>query len=923
MRLLDLTLLPLFLLPWIVAAVKQEDFKQCHQTSFCRRLRSLADRAPPRSPYSLGAASAAGDGWVFPVSSSLYPEIKFELVVDVLDGGAFRVRMDELDSRTGFQRYNETAKWALLGAPTTVAADLRTAGDVTTITYGAHELVLEHAQLKITQKTDGSERVVINDRNLLHMEHFRRKTEDVAADKHGEHAQAPFSIDRSWFEDDDKDMFEEKWKKWTDSKPKGPEGLSLDISFPSVQHIYGLPEHSSPLSLPSTRGDGARYTEPYRLYNVDIFEYLADSPMALYGAIPLVHAHGAASSVGVFDLVASETWVDVVHAPGGVQTHWVSESGILDLVILPGPRPDDLFEQYAALTGTTALPPHWSTAFHQCRWNYLDETDVLTVDAEFDKADIPLDVTWLDIEYAEEHRYFDWDPKHFPDPVRMLDAVAAKGRKMVAIVDPHIKRTDSFRIYKDAKDLDVLVKRKDGGNFEGWCWTGSSVWVDFFDPKSWEWWTRMFDFSVWKQSAKNLFIWNDMNEPSVFDGPEITMAKDNVHHGGWEHRDVHNLNGMMFHNQTQAALIARESPAKRPFVLSRSFFAGSQRYGAVWTGDNLGDWEHLATETAMMLSNSIAGMSFMGSDVGGFFGNPSLELLVRWTQAGAFMPFFRAHAHIDTKRREPYLYDELIRGLLRDAIRLRYTLLPVWYTAFHEASTRGLPIMRPQYAVFPSDQEGFAIDDQYYVGSSGLLFKPVVDEGATEATVYLADDEPYYDYFTHAIHAAPRRTRAATAAGGRRLTLPVELGTYPLLIRGGSIVSTRERVRRASPLMWQDPFTLTVALGADGGARGELYLDDGESYGYTHGESVRQAFTYAARGKHAVLSSASAFDNAYAQTISHVQVERVVVLGADRPRAVTASGKPVEWTYNAKKKELVVKRPGVKVVDKWEIVVEA
>ncbi len=185
-----------------------------------------------------------------------------------------------------------------------------------------------------------------------------------------------------------------------------------------------------------------------------------------------------------------------------------------------------------------------------------------------------------------------------------------------------------------------------------------------------------------------------MNEPSVFDGPEISMPRDNKHVGGWEHRDVHNLNGMMFHKATHDALVTRETPSKRPFVLTRSFFAGSQRYGAAWTGDNQGTWEHMTGETAMILSSAISGMTFIGADVGGFFGAPSTEMLIRWYQAGAFMPFFRAHAHIDTKRREPYLYEEPYKGMMKDAIRLRYQMLSLWYTAFHEASLYGWPAIR-------------------------------------------------------------------------------------------------------------------------------------------------------------------------------------------------------------------------------------
>ncbi|OCF36365.1 alpha 1,3-glucosidase [Kwoniella heveanensis BCC8398] len=937
-----------------VMGVKSEDFKKCDQTSFCRRLRSIATKqeaAPAgsfNSPYSLSEASPLGEGaWTWALKSALYPEIKFELRVDVLEqgDGIARIRIDEKDSTTPFKRYNESARWALLDANPALSssATLESSSGKSIISYGPASsglsLEITHSPLKVTQLRNGQPEVVFNERSLFHMEHFRikdvEKTEEILSDSEQMVLKGD-QMDRSWFEDSDSDMFEEKWKKWTDTKPKGPEGFSLDLTFPGVKHVFGLPEHASPLSLPDTIGPDAYYSEPYRLFNVDIFEYLADSPMSLYGAIPLLHAHSATHSVGVLNLVASETWIDVKHESGSVKTHWMSESGIVDVLLLPGPKPQQLFEQYAVLTGPTPLPPQWSTAYHQCRWNYNDEDDVLEVDRRFDEADIPLDVTWLDIEYAEEHRYFDWDPKVFPNPVKMLDAVASKGRKMVAIIDPHVKKIDSFRIYSDAKDLDVLIKKADGSNFEGWCWTGSSVWVDFFNEKSWSWWTKMFDFKTWKESTDALFIWNDMNEPSVFDGPEISMPRDNIHAGGWEHRDVHNINGMMFHNQTSRALIARETPARRPFVLSRSFYAGSHRFGAIWTGDNIGDWEHLAGETAMLLSNNIAGMVFCGADVGGFFGNPSHELLVRWYQAGAFMPFFRAHAHIDTKRREPYLFEEPIRGYLRDAIRLRYTLLPVWYNAFHDSSLTGVPIMRPQYAAFPEDEAGFAIDDQYYVGDSGLLFKPVVTEGAESTQVYISDAQPYYDYFTHHVHPA---------AAGQTLTLNTPLSTFPLLIQGGSILPIRSRVRRSSPLMWQDPVSLVIAVSKEGKATGQLYLDDGVGYTYAQGEFVWRKFDFDGKSLKSTNRSPSssatsgvastavaAYDenNPWAQTISHVKIGDITILGlSKRPSSIKGPDGQLNWTWESgvagsgrkggAASKLVVKNPGVGVVSDWEI----
>lgn len=514
-----------------------------------------------------------------------------------------------------------------------------------------------------------------------------------------------------------------------------------------------------------------------------------------------------------------------------------------------------------------------------------------------------------------QHKYFIWDKANFPDPEAMQDNLASVGRQLVAIVDPHIKRTSDLYVYKEAQDLDILYKRADGKTeFEGWCWTGSSSWVDYFNPKAMTWWIGLFKFDKFKGSKRNLFIWNDMNEPSVFNGPEITAGKDVIHDGGWEHRDLHNINGMVYHNLTAQALIAREDPPRRPFVLSRSFFAGSQRFGAIWTGDNMGTWEHLAGAVPMILSNSIAGMSFNGADVGGFFGNPSEEMLVRWYESGAFHPFFRAHAHIDTKRREPYLFEEPIRSYIRDAIRLRYSLLPAWYTGFFHASLSGQPVARPHYVVFPDDAAGFAEDKQFFVGNSGLLVKPVVEQGATTASVYLADDQPYYNYFDRSIY-----TRASSSASRSHISVPAELGQLPLFHHGGSILTRRDTIRRAAPLMWRDPIMLVVALDKTGArASGDIYLDDGDSYAFEKGELVWRGFELSAgEGKALKLESrdlvkaysggnvdfakmAASYNpqNAYAKSIATVTVAEIQVLGLSKtPTCVSVAGQATGLDY--------------------------
>ena len=184
------------------------------------------------------------------------------------------------------------------------------------------------------------------------------------------------------------------------------------------------------MSLPSTTGPDAPYSDPYRLYNSDVFEYLADSPVGLYGSVPLMHAHGKKGTVALFNAVGSDTWIDVAKKNDGTETHWISESGILDLFILPGPDPASVFSQYARLTGTPMLPPLYSIAYHQCRWNYVSSDDIRMVQKRFDEEDMPVDVFWLDIEYSEGHKYFMWDQKTFPDPVEMIADVEAKERKV-------------------------------------------------------------------------------------------------------------------------------------------------------------------------------------------------------------------------------------------------------------------------------------------------------------------------------------------------------------------------------------------------------------------------------------------------------------------------------------------------------------
>uniref|UniRef100_A0AAR2JHA8 Glycoside hydrolase family 31 N-terminal domain-containing protein n=1 Tax=Pygocentrus nattereri TaxID=42514 RepID=A0AAR2JHA8_PYGNA len=624
-------------------------------------------------------------------------------------------------------------------------------------------------------------------------------------------------------EEDPLGLWQENFKQFRDIKANGPSSVGIDLSLHGFTNVYGLPEHADSLRLKDTSG-----SEPYRLYNLDVFGYKINRRLGLYGSVPLLVAHKPDRTLGVFWLNASETLVDLQysnHEEGDngptvkwsrlspeTNVSWVSESGQIDCFLLLGPSPAQVFSQYAQLTGYQALPPLFSLGYHQCRWSYDDEEDVKSVDAGFDLHAIPYDVIWLDIDHTERKRYFTWDSKLFPNPIDMQLHLQRKKRKLVVINDPHIKADPHWPFFFAARDGHHFVNDRDGNVYYGTCWPGNSCYLDFSSSRTRSWYASQFSFDKYKGSTESLFVWNDMNEPSVFNGPEQTMPKDAVHCGGWEHRDLHNLYGFFQHMATVEGLITRSGGLERPFVLSRSFFAGSQRMGAIWTGDNIATWEYLKISIPMLLSLSITGIHFSGADVGGFWQDPDPELLVRWYQAGALQPFFRGHSAKQTKRREPWLFGDTVTSAVRSAIQQRYYLLPYWYTLFHLAHTSALP---PLWVEFPKETETFIMDNQYMIGSA-LLACPVTDPGVTEVKVFLpGSDEVSLKFY-----------------GGGTLTLPVTLETVPLFQRGGTVVSRRTGCGSCTAELQLHPFTLTVALASEGNAEGMLYLDDGHSFNY-------------------------------------------------------------------------------------------
>ncbi|KAM4586157.1 neutral alpha-glucosidase AB isoform 4-T4 [Fundulus diaphanus] len=905
-------------------AVDKGNFKTCEQSAFCKRQRAIK---PGESPYRalLETMELTNTRLTLQLIND-NNKVRLLLELYRLQGNITRVKINELKPLK--PRYEVPD--VLIREPPTEPLSLLSQdenGVVLSLGPESQRVIVSARPFRLDIVEGRDVLMSLNSRGLLGFEHLRMRKDTSQADPEAENKEGadPANQDENTKEEEEKvedGMWEETFKSHTDSKPNGPSAVSLDFSLPGVEHVYGIPEHADTLKLKTTDSG-----DPYRLYNLDVFQYELYNPMALYGGVPVMLAHNAQRTTGIFWLNAAETWVDISSNTAGktvfgkmldfvqgssetpqTDVRWISESGIIDVFLMLGPTPRDVFSQYASLTGTQAFPPLASLGYHQCRWNYNDQEDVRSVDAGFDEHDIPYDFIWLDIEHTDGKRYFTWDPHKFASPKEMLQGLMDKKRKMVAIVDPHIKVDTNYKIHNEIRSRGFYVKNKDGGDYEGWCWPGSAGYPDFVRPDMRAWWASQFAYDQYEGAMENLYTWNDMNEPSVFNGPEVTMHKDALH-GAWEHRDVHNLYGLYVHMATAQGLMERSGGVERPFVLTRAFFAGSQRYGAVWTGDNAAEWDHLKISIPMCLSLSLVGISFCGADVGGFFKSPSTELLVRWYQTGAYQPFFRAHAHLDTPRREPWLFGPENTALIREAVRQRYTFLPYWYQLFYLAYHTGEPVMRPLWVEYPQDPATFALDDEFLLGRD-LLVHPVTEEGARGVTAYLpGKEEVWFDIHTFQKHN-----------GGQNLYIPVTMSSIPVFQRGGSIIPRKLRVRRSSACMEHDPYTLYVALNNQRTAEGELYIDDGHTFNYEKKEFIHRRFSFSNN----VLSSVDLEPGAQFTTKSWV--ERIIILGASKPSSITlktADGvNQLEFDFDASMSVLTIRKPGMNAGADWTVTLQ-
>lgn len=542
----------------------------------------------------------------------------------------------------------------------------------------------------------------------------------------------------------------------------------------------------------------------------------------LYKSIPFYVGLKDGEAYGIFFDNTFKTYFDFA-AEDPAKTSFWSEGGELQYYYIHGPAMEDVIKRYHLLTGTHYLPPKWALGYHQCRWSYYPEAKVRDLAKQFRDRKIPCDAIYLDIDYMDGYRCFTWNKKYFPDHKKMIADLSEDGFQTVVMIDPGIKVDENYWVYKEADKNNYFCRRGDDYFMEGYVWPGRCKFPDFTNPEVRKWWGGLYKDLV---DSGVSGVWNDMNEPAVFG--RGTFPNDVRHQFDGQrgsHRKAHNIYGMQMVRATYDGLKALLH-GKRPFTITRAAYSGTQRYASVWTGDNVATWEHLKIGSLQLQRLAMSGLSFCGTDIGGFSGEPSAELFSRWLQFGVFSPFMRAHSAGDTAEREPWSFGEEYEAINRKFIELRYQLLSYIYTVFREHAVAGKPILKPLIMLEQSD-DNHNREEEFSFGDK-ILVSPVLEDGQRVKTIYLPKGY-WYDYWTHAL-----------MTGGEEHSIETPLDQMPMFIKAGTVLPINPIMQHVNEKVMDD-LALNIYY-LNGSLDSNLYEDDGESYAYENEYYIDKKF---------------------------------------------------------------------------------
>jgi alpha-D-xyloside xylohydrolase len=574
---------------------------------------------------------------------------------------------------------------------------------------------------------------------------------------------------------------------------------------------------------------------------------------------------------------------------------WFSDAGFgVDYYVMAGPTPNEAIAQYRWLSGTAPLFGKWVWGFWQSRERYKSQEEILGVVSEYRKRGIPFDGIVQDWQYwpplNRETAGGGWgshefDPSRYPDPVAMIKGVHDQNAHLLISVWPKFDVTDKKVSIPDLRELEAV-----GGAYDRVIPfvypVGQGKWYDPFNDKA--------RSVYWGQISKKLF--NLGVDAWWLDASEAELS------GNWgEFNDFKTGKGpgALVYNaypleHTRAVYEGQraENPDKRVMILTRSAYAGQQRYGSItWSGDITARWEIFRNQIPAGLNFTASGIPYWNTDIGGFFGNHPkdpkfVELFTRWFEFGAFCPMFRVHGTDDPK--EVWRFDEPTQAILKDFINLRYHLIPYIYSVSWMVTHDGYTMMRPLVMDFPGDAQARKVPDQFLFGPS-LMVSPVTAPGVQGRPVVLPSGCKWTDFWT-----------GTSFEGGTTLQAEAPIGTMPIHVRAGSILPYGPSIQYATEKPG-DPIELRVYPGGDGDFT--LYDDQNDGYGYEkglcstiplHWDDAKQTLTLGERqGQYPGMPARRIF--------------RIVRVGSGHGSGLQLSEHPnAEVNYNGKKAEVTL-----------------
>jgi alpha-glucosidase len=600
---------------------------------------------------------------------------------------------------------------------------------------------------------------------------------------------------------------------------------SMELALKEGHKIELEDEHKKVMVLKEMEGEEAFYGlgdktgylnkrgYDYVMWNTDDPSAHNESYKSLYKSIPFLITLKKNSVFGIFFDNHYKTYFDM-GKESEEYYYFAADDGNLDYYFIYGEDMKEVVKNYTYLTGRTPLPRKWTLGYQQSRWSYDSEEKVRDIAEHFRKLDIPCDVIHLDIDYMEDFKVFTWNKERFAKPKHMIEDLKKDGFKIVTIIDPGVKVEDNYFVYEEGKQNGYFAKDKNGEIYVNQVWPGDSVFPNFSEEEVRNWWADkqklLLDLGVEG-------VWNDMNEPASFKGEipkDVVFTMDGRE---TNHAEVHNVYGHYMSKATFEGLIKHGT--KRPFVITRACYAGTQKYSTVWTGDNQSLWPHLQMAVPQLINMGMSGLSFAGTDIGGFGHEATKELLSRWVQVGCFSPLFRNHSAYGGRNQEPWVFDKETLDINRKYIKLRYQLLPYLYDIFHEGEQTGLPVMRPLILHYQEDEKVKEINDEFLFGEN-ILVAPVVEQGKRFRAVYLPQGQ-WVDFWTK-----------EAFEGEQIVAKEAPLDVCPIYIKAGSVIPN-------DPVMnyvGEKEITYLILDIYEGEGRYLHYQDNGEDFSYQKGE---------------------------------------------------------------------------------------